>query len=652
MSKKYSKGKSNRKKALTIIGGTIVVSLLFLFILQFLNAGMFSNTNAAPKRYIDKVFTSVKVTKDIKYATVGSKSLLLDIIEPTGDTLTKRPVMVLVHGGGFLEGSKADWGGEGGFAYDYTKSGYVTVPINYRLLRNRPFSLEPDFISDGVKMAREDTMAAIRWLRANATKYRLDPDKIIVNGYSAGAMTALYTAYDTANVGNSGTPGYSSKINGAVSMSGGMLQQDLAKIQVGEAPSLLFHGEKDSIVPIVWSKRVEGRLDAVGIYNETVYYPGTGHSLAQKLPEVKAKTLAFCYKVLKLDQTTPPVTPPPVTPPGIVPKSGRYVTEIFSDIVVEKNIKYGNADNKNLYLDIYQPKNDNIDKRPVLILVHGGGFVGGSKAVWGSDIKNKGIAPSYAKRGYFVIANDYRLLRQTGGIEENLKDGIRQAREDTMAAIRWARANATKYKLDINKIAVGGSSAGAVTALYTVYDTADVGKSGNPDQSSRATMAFSFAGGMYTGDYELIEKGEPPAILFHGEDDPIVSVEYARNVDKKLKEVGIPYEAHYYPGVKHGVISEPGVHDKLISFLYRYLIQSTTVIPPITPPPINPPPQPPPTTKLKADANGDGKVDKRDLIICMENRGKKVTKGASQGDFNDDGKVDIADVLVWLKEWK
>ena len=119
-----------------------------------------------------------KQYSDIAYAT-GSSAQKLDVFMP--DTLkTQNPVLVWIHGGGWKSGDKSEFRNSNRLK-ELRKRGYVVVVINYRL-------------SGEVKFPAQiyDVKAAIRWIRANASGYKFNPDKIAVWGSSAGGhLSAL-----------------------------------------------------------------------------------------------------------------------------------------------------------------------------------------------------------------------------------------------------------------------------------------------------------------------------------------------------------------------------------------------------------------------------------------------------------------------------
>lgn len=141
-----------------------------------------------------------------------------------------------------------------------------------------------------------------------------------------------------------------------------------------------------------------------------------------------------------------------------------------SENIVYKTNRKGNS----LALDLYTPKNTTTEKLPVLIYVHGGGWVEGDKTVHADDYLETTIVKLMAKQ-YAVISINYTLLNDSTHFPLPL--------EDTKDAIRWVRKNADKYKLDINNIGLFGASAGAHLSLLAAY-TEDNTFIGSPELSS------------------------------------------------------------------------------------------------------------------------------------------------------------------------
>src|SRR5206468_3600241 len=116
-----------------------------------------------------RIPVGVKAERDLEYARAGDMALLLDLYRPEA-ARGPLPLIVWVHGGGWSAGSK-----ENSQAILLSGRGYAVASINYRLSGVATFPAQI-----------EDCRAAIRWLRANAAKYNLDPNRIGVWGGSAG----------------------------------------------------------------------------------------------------------------------------------------------------------------------------------------------------------------------------------------------------------------------------------------------------------------------------------------------------------------------------------------------------------------------------------------------------------------------------------
>jgi predicted esterase len=232
----------------------------------------------APLRYRDQVFTNVTVTSNLQYGTAPDAQgtpvpLLLDMYRPTGDTQRSRPALVWVHGGGFSAGDKKNVVPVD-VANTFARLGYVVVSINYRLLGSGCVA-NPSACGGAAIEAKRDAQAAVRWLRANAATYGIDPSRIGIGGESAGAITATLVGLFSEDVGSSGNPGWPSTVGGFVSISGGLPTGGLAS--AGDAPGLFFHGSADNTVPASWSVNTAIEMLNAGVPAWLQIQDGAGH---------------------------------------------------------------------------------------------------------------------------------------------------------------------------------------------------------------------------------------------------------------------------------------------------------------------------------------------------------------------------------------
>ena len=232
----------------------------------------------------DAEIKSVKVIDNIPYREGSSKSWKLDLAMPENFGTTPRPAIVIVHGGGWRAGSKKD------LVYrdlllDYAFQGYFTVSVEYRFDQETAF---PACI--------EDVKCAVRWLRAHAKEYNVDPDRIGAFGHSAGAQLVLMLAMSSDNKsleGDGGWNEYSSKINAVVG--GSTPTQIGAKranwnkpewwpigyISKNTVPMLLIQGIQDPIVKVDLVDDFVAKMKAAGAPDLTyIRIEGGDHDVA------------------------------------------------------------------------------------------------------------------------------------------------------------------------------------------------------------------------------------------------------------------------------------------------------------------------------------------------------------------------------------
>jgi len=272
---------------------------------------MWAQSPCASGRYANDVFTNFTTTSNITYGqntswNGASTTLKLDIYQPTGDTETNRPLIIWVHGGSFIAGTKTD-GDMVAFSQKFAKKGFVCASIDYRL---GFFPFDSANAVKAVVRAVQDLRAAVRFFykdKQTTDTYKIDTNNIYVGGSSAGAITSLHLAYldDECEVsdylsqsainqlggleGASGNPGYSSHVRGVLNGCGALARYSW--LQAGDVPVASVHGTNDATVkynrgivnpgtPLMYldgSRMVHERACAVGVENQFYTFKGAPH---------------------------------------------------------------------------------------------------------------------------------------------------------------------------------------------------------------------------------------------------------------------------------------------------------------------------------------------------------------------------------------
>lgn len=294
----------------------LVLSVMaaFLCVPQFLHA------QCAGGRFNQFVFpgtpvltSNIQYGSNVPYNSATPQNLELDVYQPNGDNAPLRPLVLVFHGGSFISGSKTG-NDVVPLCQDLARLGYVSASVEYRLGMNNFPLPGPNQVdaTEAVMRAVQDARAAVRYFRKDATNgntFKIDTNHIYIAGVSAGGFIALHLAYldqvseipagvnmNGASLlggleGNSGNPGYSSKVNAIVNIAGAL--GDTAWINQGDIPCLSLHGTNDGTVPfgsavitlagvfplmmVHGSSSVTSRLNTVGIENCFEIQEGQGH---------------------------------------------------------------------------------------------------------------------------------------------------------------------------------------------------------------------------------------------------------------------------------------------------------------------------------------------------------------------------------------
>lgn len=258
----------------------------------------------------------------------------------------------------------------------------------------------------------------------------------------------------------------------------------------------------------------------------------------------------------------------------------------------ERDLVYARTPQRELKLDLYLPAGNG--PFPVVLYVHGGGWSGGSK--------DKPPTDRFLSYGWAVASISYRLSG-----EATFPAQI----HDVKAAVRWLRAQAGTYKLDRERIAAWGGSAGGhlVALLGTSGGVQELeGDLGNPEQSSRVVAVVDFFGPsdffqlntarkkpwattdnspeakLVGGPLQVqrarviaanpithITKDDPPFLILHGDQDDLVPPNQSELLHQALQRAGRPVEYHVVTGKGHGFRTGPEIDPLVDRFLQRHL---------------------------------------------------------------------------------
>jgi acetyl esterase/lipase len=250
------------------------------------------------------------------------------------------------------------------------------------------------------------------------------------------------------------------------------------------------------------------------------------------------------------------------TPPGTAPL--RYRDQVFDAVSTTTNVTFGSAMNLSgqtitLQLDLYEPTLDAATERPAIIWVHGGSFSSGDKT--SPELVDE--SNTFAKKGYVNASINYRLEPggcSASGVTITCIMAIQEALQDAQAAVRFFRTNALAYGIDETRIAIGGSSAGAITAL-------NVGFSNTEDPTAAVAAAVSLSGAHLLNP---IDAGDAPSFLMHGTADTTVPYQWAVTTVTQATAAGLDSFLTTWPGAGHVpyVAHRTEILDQTTNFLY------------------------------------------------------------------------------------
>ena len=248
--------------------------------------------------------------------------------------------------------------------------------------------------------------------------------------------------------------------------------------------------------------------------------------------------------------------------------TAAWTSNLSNTYRVVPNVTYGVANSRENKVDLYLPSGAD-GPTPILMYIHGGGWVGGSKE--GNVLR---LLP-WLEMGWAVVNVQYRLG------EVSLAPA---AVEDCLCALRWVIRNAEQYNIDASRIVVTGNSAGghlalttgmipasagldrqcpggetlSVAAIINWYGITDVGDL--LDGPNMKSYAVEWMGSM-PNRYEIAERVSPltyvraelpPILSIHGDADPTVPYQHGVRLHEELAKAGVANQLHTVPGGRHG----------------------------------------------------------------------------------------------------
>lgn len=291
-----------------------------------------------------KYLSAIDIKTNVEYGKAGDRELVLDLLLPKKPAGSKLPVVFFIHGGGWKQGNKTH--GYPVIAPFAASGNYITCTIGYRLSGEARWPAQI-----------YDCKAALRWMRAHATEYGGDPDKIAIIGPSAGGhLVSLMgtTPNDKELEGANGTPGVSTAVTCVVdifgptdlvgigrivektgkkasssihALFGGSVDEKLAMMQKASPintvdksnpPFLILHGTADRLVSMSESTRFRDKLRAVGVPVALVKVKGADHGpLGEPAMKIMYQFVEMHLRGLTADIHDTEVETEPTAKPGV-----------------------------------------------------------------------------------------------------------------------------------------------------------------------------------------------------------------------------------------------------------------------------------------------------------------------------------------------
>jgi acetyl esterase/lipase len=541
------------------------------------------------------------------------------------ETATPRPALLILHGGYWNSGGKADWASTARYFADH---GFAVFSADYRY--------NTDVAWPG---PRDDAIAAVEWIKTHAAQFHTDPAHVAVLGSQGGGQLATTLATYGAGRARVDAAVGLSPVNSpyrawaqAPTTSATSARRELRDETVvlhrcypdmadtgcwarwtdaiaedhasgaDDAPMYLVHSSGDT-VPVIHSTdlrdvEVSKGMNAADITVRTVSGSGSGGPLLTTA--LRTKVLAWLQARAK--SPAPPLPPaadrspagPTTSTPGVaedgsVPKPPAAETSLRAAATVTIGTYAYGTDPKQQLDAYYTPT---ATKQPALVIIHGGYWYQDDKSGWSVT------SQWFAERGYAVFAINYRLNSQSGWTAQ---------RTDALNAIAWIRANASTFTVDPKRVLVLGSSAGGqiATAVGT-YGTGTSYVRGVVALSPVASPYRAYNDGQVSGASASAQKlrdnstlltrcspekadttcwnrwidavvknhassGDAPMYLLHSRGDFVPSA-HSSDLCAALKAKDVSCTLTVVPGSGHAsaILGVSGIHTKILTWLQAH----------------------------------------------------------------------------------
>ncbi|MCB1019590.1 MAG: alpha/beta hydrolase [Acidobacteria bacterium] len=537
-----------------------------------------------------------RVDKDVVYGMRSGLALLMDVYYPEQPNGCG---VVMIPGSGWHAPLEYDAKPlkESGFAKLWApalvKAGYTVFVINHRAA--------PRFQHPA---AVEDAQRAVRYVRAHAEFYHVDPQRLGGIGSSSGGhLISMLGVVDApgkpaaddpveresgklqvivanaapTNLTNAASGSPASYLGTRLHVNDGPATPEferyweaspVAHVSPDDAPFLLIHGDADIRVPFERSVEFQDMLQKVGVEAKLLRIAGGGHGAsfpgAENPPDYLAAAVAWFDEKLK-------------------PESGLLPVDCSSDSNVERDVVFGMVSGGALLMDVYRPEKPN---GYAVIHITGSGWhtsLAPGAAQQKASAQVRIFGKPLVDAGYTVFAVNHRTA--------SFHKYPAQV-EDVQRAVRFVRHNAARWGVKADRIGgVGGSSGGHLTAMLGFLDgkgdpddpdpvnresaklqcilpwappmdlVAMNARFGNPTFSSWLGMRLMETDAETTAQHKLyreaspmqyISADDPPTLIVHGDADKAVPLAQSQEAVKKLRAAGVPAELIVVPGGAHG----------------------------------------------------------------------------------------------------